>query len=163
MRVIGKGTKTLNCVLPNGKIQPLRINNCLHVPELDSNLFSYRAVRRLKKGFNVTSNNDYEKEDKLFLKLQDGTVVLEARLNENLYTIVTENESALSARECQRFGFPQIESKTPNRTVAFYMPKPTYSSNFELFWYLSVRVIVSLRLVASPDIFSVLHFVGFIG
>ena len=65
----GKGTVILNCVLPDGSISSLRLNEVLYVPDLDCSLFSWLAVRNLNKGFTM---------------VDDGIKGIEIKQNENL-------------------------------------------------------------------------------
>ena len=51
---IGKGMVILNCVLPDGSLSVLRLNNVLFVPTLSKSLFSWPVARDL--GFCLEGN-----------------------------------------------------------------------------------------------------------
>jgi len=49
LQATGIGSVIINCLLPDGKINPLRLTEVLYVPSLNHNLFSWNSCR--SKGY----------------------------------------------------------------------------------------------------------------
>ena len=84
---VGKGTVLLHCVLPNGRIRPVRISNVLYVPSLSFSLFLWNCVRshfRL-----VSMDNGFQVKEK-----NSDSVVFVMEFIGNLPFIVETKESA---------------------------------------------------------------------
>ena len=89
MKIEGKGTVVLDCVLLNGAISTFRIRDVLYVPALDRPLFSWKAI--MNKGFTMNSTSTG------ISVLKSGKTMLEARLDHTgLFTIPELTHQAYS-------------------------------------------------------------------
>jgi len=78
----------INCLLPDGKINPLRLTEVLYVPSLNHNLFSWNSCH--SKGYRWEAIDSH-----VYLYNRNTTLILTAEFHRNLSYIVEALHHAL--------------------------------------------------------------------
>ena len=87
LQATGIGSVIINCLLPDGKINPLRLTEVLYVPSLNHNLFSWNSCR--SKGY------QWEAIDSHVYLYNRNTIILTAEFHGNLPYIIEATHHAL--------------------------------------------------------------------